>query len=152
MDTRIIAITYIKCLLVASVAIYCLVFIFSKKSVINVRRIPKSKKESIQKNSKKVDFIFRVVMAIYIIISIPLLIVPALLDIPNVVQGKYETIQCRTISHDNVRDIVKQRNIFVVDVKTNKSIELKVNYGPIQEGEYFTINYLPHLRIGEIVQ
>lgn len=151
MDYGLIQKIYIERALVLMIACYFIIRILNKKNIINPQNAIESKQKFIMKNNKKIDIIARVCMLIYVGYVFPFVVLPALLDVPNIMNGKFITIQCKTISHDNVGDMQKIRDIEVIDIKTNKKLFLRVNYLPINENEKYTINYLPHLRIGKIV-
>lgn len=151
MDYGLIQKVYLERFLVLVLACYCIVRILNKKTLINPQNAIAAKQKFIIDNNKSLDLLARICMVIYVLYAIPFAVFPALLDIPYVMNENYATIECKTISHDKVGDLKKIRDIEVIDVKTNINLYLRVNYTPINENEYYKINYLPHLRIGKIV-
>ncbi len=150
-DYGLIIKVYIERLFVLIVVIYFVVRVLNKKTIINPKNAIPSKREVIIKYNKKLDLIARICMIIYTVYALPFVLFPAIMDIPYIAQERCITIECKTISHDNVGDIDKIRTIQVINLKTNETLFLKVNYSPIQENEYFVIEYIPHLRIGKII-
>lgn len=151
MDYGLIGWTYVQTTIVFICVCFCIRGLFNKRTNINPNRAFPPKREFVIKYSRRIDIIARIIMGVFTIVAISYIIVPAISDLPYVVNEKYITMQCKTISHDNVGNVVKTRTIQVIDMKTKKITELKVNYTPIEKNEYFTINYLPHLKIGKII-
>ena len=151
MDYALVYKIYFERFLVLVLVCYLIFRVFNKKTLLNPKNAIPSKQEFILKHNKKLDLIARICMVTYVLYSVPYVIFPALQDIPYVAKDKYNIIQCKTISHDNIGDMSKIREIEVVDINSGNKLYLKVNYTPIQENQYFTIGYLPHLKIGKII-
>lgn len=152
MNDGLVFVTYIERTVALIVSCFCIKGIFSKKTTVDPKKVLGAGRKFTEKYNKKIDIIMRLLMGLYITIAIPLAVIPAILDIPYVIEKKYETMECKTISYSRGNNIVKKRDIQVVDLKTQKRIELAVVYNHIEKNEYYTINYLPHLKVGTIVR
>lgn len=152
MDYGLVAEVYIERVLVLIVTLYFIIRIFNKKTLLNPENAITSKRNFVIKYNKKLDLIARICMIIYILYVIPFGIFPAILDIQYIINEKYITINCKTISNDNIGDMKKIREIKVVDIDNGNKLFLKLNYTPIEENQNYIINYLPHLKIGKIIE
>lgn len=152
MNNGLVFVTYIERTIALIVSCYCIKGIFSKKSTLDPQKALNVGRKSAKKFNKKLDIMMRILMGLYVTIAIPLAVIPAILDIPYVIEKKYETMECKTISYSRGNNIVEKRDIQVVDLETQKRIKLAVVYTSIEKNEYYTINYLPHLKVGTIIQ
>jgi hypothetical protein len=81
--------------------------VMNKKTLINPKNAIASKQKFVINNNKRLDLLARISMVIYVLYALPFVVVPALLDIPYVMNANYVTLDCKTISHDNVGDLKK---------------------------------------------
>lgn len=152
MNLYIVIWTYVITFVVAIVSIFCIKQSL-KKLVINPQKAIESKKDFIIYNQKKFNLVARIVMIGFVVVSTWLLIIPAILDLPIVLQNKYLTIQCvATQDEYEQRGVMKIRDVHFREIGTGKEIGLKVAIDNYSKDEVFEVIYLPHLRIGTVKQ
>lgn len=115
--------------------------------MINPQKAIESKKDFIIYNQKKFNLVARIVLIGFVVVSTWLLIIPAILDLPIVLQNKYLTIQCVA-----TQDEYEQRGVMKIRDVHFREIGLKVVIDNYSKDEVFEVIYLPHLRIGTVKQ
>lgn len=108
-------------------------------------------KKFIEKHIKGLDIIARIIILIFVIITLGLVIIPSIFDLPYLIKGDFKKINCVTLSSDNYGTLDEKRSIQVKNIDTGEILYLVVKYTPIEVGEYYIIEYLPNLEIGKIV-
>lgn len=146
MNLYIVIWTYVITFVVAIVSIFCIKQSL-KKLVINPQKAIESKKDFIIYNQKKFNLVARIVLIGFVVVSTWLLIIPAILDLPIVLQNKYLTIQCVA-----TQDEYEQRGVMKIRDVHFREIGLKVVIDNYSKDEVFEVIYLPHLRIGTVKQ
>lgn len=70
----------------------------------------------------------------------------------NYINKEFEIANCKVITGDTDKTIFKRRHINVVNIDTGEILELDVGYTPVYTGEYYTIEYLPNVKVGKIIK
>lgn len=105
----------------------------------------------IEKHIKIIDIVSRVLILIFALTAFVLAIIPATFDLPYLIKRNFKKIDCVTLSSDNYGTLNEKRSIQVKNIDTDEILYLEVKYTPIVIGEYYTIEYLPNLAIGKII-
>lgn len=142
---------YVIALIVFLATIWWIKLIFSKKLIIDSLKSAPTKRKFVKKHIKGFNIVARTVMIILVLGSIFLVVIPAFKDFKNYINGQFNVIKCKTLISSNDGIMIRYRTIQVINIDTSETIELKVKYTPIEVGEYYTIEYLPNMRIGKIL-
>lgn len=79
--------------------------------------------------------------------------IPAILDIPNVVQQDYCLVSGKVESWNYSReDELEERVVSIVDGQTGEEVFVNVYGKGIRKGTYMKVLYLPHSKYGTILE
>lgn len=146
----IIVCLYIRALFFAILIIWFLYQILRKKRWVRWERAARDMKDFIKRNEKKINTISKVIVGIFLIPSFLETTVPAVTDLPNVINKNY--LQSEGIvtswdySDENKNEI---RSIGITD-KNGNEIFVTVYSKGIHKGDYLKVKYLPVSKYGVI--
>lgn len=147
----IIFLTYTKLTIVFVCSIVFTITLIKGGRVIKHENAHPSKQEIVKKHEKTLNFIAKGVMIILIASSI-WGIIPGVRDIPNIVNQNYNITHCTVLTQSVSGDGEKLRGFYAIDLETNEKMYLKVWSQKIYKDDVFTIQYLPHLKVGAIIK
>lgn len=103
-----------------------------------------------KKTAKRVNIIAKIVGGIIFALIFVWWTIPAIQDIPFVIENKYKTVTGYAVSEDSGRDTRKIRS-FTVEDENHKRIHVSVYAENVYVGDYMKIVYLPHMQVGTVI-
>lgn len=142
---------YHYCIVVAMIVatIWAIKKIFSKV-VLKPENAHPSKRQFMREHTRRFNIIGRIVLGAFVCVSISLIIIPSLWDLPRVIQNDYCIEYCTTADTNTVKAGIRKKR----DVNFIKTDGEKINIAVFTEGYYegqtCLVYYLPHAKIGTI--
>lgn len=100
---------------------------------------------------RKGKIFLKIVIGIFLAFIFCVFILPALLDIPNLVNGNYCIVKGEVKSWNySDEQKVKERGISIIDTNTQKEVRVTVQWVGIHKGEYLEVEYLPNSKYGMV--
>lgn len=131
-------------LILMSMILYCSIVIRNKDLVPLDEAVSK-------KTARKVNIITKIVVGIFFAIIFEGNIIPAIQDIPYILENKYEMVTGYAVSTDFGRDTEHLRQ-FIVEDENHKRIRVNVYTENVYVGDYMKIVYLPHTHAGSVLE
>lgn len=128
-------------------------FIFRKRRWIQWERMAPGFKKSVKKHEKEINIVIKSILGICIVFVWMEIVIPAVKDIPYVMQEKYTQAEGNVTTWD-FSDETKNRvrAIGIMDEKTKQEVFVSVYSRGVHEGEHLKIEYLPNSKYGTIVE
>lgn len=127
--------------------------LLGKKRIIKWEEASFDFKKTIKKNEKKINSTIKIIIGISLLFVIFWLFIPAILDIPNVVQQDYCLVSGKVESWNYSReDELEERVVSIVDGQTGEEVFVNVYGKGIRKGTYMKVLYLPHSKYGTILE
>jgi hypothetical protein len=106
-----------------------------------------------KKHRRKVDIGGRIFMTLCLLTILPFFIIPGILDLPNALTDNYKTaiVEVANWSHSSP-DSIKKRDLLVINLNTNKELNIDVYYTVVNKGDVFEIRYLPYTKLATITR
>ena len=146
----IIVCLYIRALFFAILIIWFLYQILKKKRWVRWERSARDMKDFIKRNEKRINTISKVIVGIFLIPSFLGTTVPAVIDLPNVINKNYLQSEGSVTSWDfSDENKNKIRCIGITD-KNGNEIFVTVYSKGIHKGDYLKVKYLPVSKYGTI--
>lgn len=145
-------IEYFKCFLIILGTVAFIYILCTKKKIINLDKVYPSKRGFVKKHFEMFNNIAKIGLIILVIASIFFIIIPGFKDLKDYISGDFKVANCKILTGDSDKTIYKRRHINVINVNTGEILELDVGYIPIYKDQYYTIKYLPNMKIGEIIE
>ena len=146
----IIVCLYIRALFFAILIIWFLYQVLRKKRWVRWERAARDMKDFIKRNEKRINAISKVIVGIFLIPSFFGITVPAVIDLPNVINKNYLQSEGIVTSWDySDEDKNEIRCIGITDEDGNE-IFITVYSKGIHKGDYLQVTYLPISKYGAI--
>lgn len=161
MDKRTIIFMYAKALIILIFIFWFIFIIFTGGRIIKWENAIIRKQEFVQKYEGIMNIIIKIVVGCIFIPSFIFTVVPAIMDIPYVIQNQYVTVSGIALNgyesnQSNARvstkDRVQKRKIELQRNDTGEKINIYVYSRGIVKGEGLTINYLPNSGYGTLMR
>ena len=142
---------YVQVIVVVIFSVVYLIFVKKKKRWIKWEKLSLDVQQTVKRNEKKINRGITIFFAISLLFMYIVRVVPAIMDIPNVVYDNYLMAEGRVVSWDYSRENkIEERSITILDSKTKKEVTVIVYSYGIREGDYIEVMYLPHSKLGTI--
>lgn len=152
MNKSYLTIIYVLVLLTMGVSIFGGMKIIRNENFIKYENAAPSKQEFMKKNEKKFDIVFKGLFIIAMLTMFIGLVVPGVMDLPNVINNNYQLIDgiATNSAAQSNRAFPK---IVTVQSKSGQEIRLRFySKYSIEKGDKLKIIYLPHLKRGTLLE
>ena len=111
-----------------------------------------TKKEFVNRNKRKIKFIEKGIFISLSLFAIFHVIIPSLLDLPNLLNDNYNTARVKVIygSVQNPSES-RSRNITVFDLQNKRKMELKIRSKGIKANSIIYIKYLKQTKYAKVL-
>lgn len=123
--------------------------IFSKV-VLKPENAHPSKRQFMREHTRRFNIIGRIVLGVFVCISISLIIIPSLWDLPRVFQKNYCIEYLATADTNTVKEGIRQKRDINFIMPDGRKQNITVFSEGYYEGQTCLIYYLPHAKIGTI--
>lgn len=134
---------YGNILIIILVTIWYLWRVLQKKKLISV---------TVQNSTEyKINIVLKIILGIILIVIHLKGTIPAIKDIPYILENNLNTIEGVAISSDKKKsDADWYLRSFVIKSGEEK-INVLVRTGQVEKGDYFEVRYLPYTHLGEVI-
>lgn len=106
-----------------------------------------------RKIAKRINVFMKIFLGIYFAYLSIYSFIPAIKDIPYIIERKYETVKGYSASQDtgHTNTSYYLREIIIEDLEKGK-VRVKIYTEYIRVGDYLEVNYLPNTHLGTVIK
>lgn len=146
----IIVCLYMRALFFAILIIWFLYQVLKKKRWVRWERAARDMKDFIKRNEKRINAISKVIVGIFLIPSFFGTTVPAVIDLPNVINKNYLLSEGIVTSWDYSDEDKNEIRCIGITDKDGNEIFVTIYSKGIHKGDYLKVTYLPISKYGTI--
>ena len=124
-----------------------------KKKILDWKKSNVSVQAFVKRNEVLINRFLKGIITLFLVFMLAYQVIPFTLDVPSIIRKEYRLssgfVKNWDYSHE---DRVKARPIMFIDEVDKEEKSITVLAEGIYEGEYIKVQYLPHLRLGIVLE